>query len=338
MLNEERSPQGISRHHWVQLADDLFYSPITGRIASKLPPVSTGGFLCEEMGLGKTVISLSLVLENPQTLNLLPLTPNVKPTSATLIICPVSLVGQWIAEAKKFCPSLKTYMYHGTNRLKDVHKLAEFDLVLTTYQTLGSDYSMYQRGVANALQPILTRLHWHRIILDESHAIKNKKTGHSKACCDLKATHRWCATGTPFTSNLGDLEGQLAFLQLAPFDTEPSVFKASLLQSLESAMHMHATTLPQRTQLAIHLLRKCTIRHTKSNTVGGVQVLQLPPRTDRVVSIELSPVERALYDKSEKEALESFNQIMRRGDVAVAKATFALHSLMLPLRQICAGN
>ena len=38
------------------------------------------------------------------------------------------------------CP-LKIHEYHGTNRVRDAAKLAEFDLVVTTFETLSSDWS-----------------------------------------------------------------------------------------------------------------------------------------------------------------------------------------------------
>ena len=59
---------------------------------------------------------------------------------ATLVICAVSLVGQWLEEAKsKLDGSLKLYMYHGSSRKRNSHYLAtSFDLVVTTYQVLSS--------------------------------------------------------------------------------------------------------------------------------------------------------------------------------------------------------
>ena len=57
---------------------------------------------------------------------------------ATLVVCAVSLAGQWLEEAKsKLDGSLKLYMYHGSSRKRDTHYLATtFDLVVTTYQVL----------------------------------------------------------------------------------------------------------------------------------------------------------------------------------------------------------
>jgi hypothetical protein len=55
---------------------------------------------------------------------------------ATLVVCAVSLVGQWMEEAKsKLNGSLRMYQYHGQGRKRDPQKLAtDYDLVVTTYQ------------------------------------------------------------------------------------------------------------------------------------------------------------------------------------------------------------
>lgn len=348
MLQEERNPKGIERHLWHQLdlpsGTTLYYSPLMKTITLQPPgPASTGGFLCEEMGLGKTVETLALVLANPyddeagaQSIR--------RMTKGTLVICPVSLVGQWIQEAKKFTPQLSVYMYHGSGRSRDPAKLATFDIVVTTYQTLGADYSQWTKAQLvrkSPPMPALTNLHWHRVVLDESHSIKNKKGAFTRACLQLEGTHRWCATGTPFTSNLSDLEGQLAFLRMHPFATEPASFKKYILNTLESALHTsdyHRRLYSTETAFAIHLLQQCTVRHVKTNTVGGVKVLSLPPRIDRSIMVELSPQERTLYEKVASDSLASFRSIERGGDTALMKATFRLHSLMLPLRQICGGE
>jgi SWI/SNF-related matrix-associated actin-dependent regulator of chromatin subfamily A3 len=101
----------------------------------------------EEMGLGKTVEVLSLILANrpPASHGVGDKTPLGKIRSgATLVVCAVSLVGQWVDEAKSKLAAdsgLRIHMYHGTNRIRDPMRLAkDFDLVVTTYATMASDF------------------------------------------------------------------------------------------------------------------------------------------------------------------------------------------------------
>eukprot|EP00878_Enallax_costatus_P039263 GHUV01044842.1.p1 GENE.GHUV01044842.1~~GHUV01044842.1.p1 ORF type:complete len:153 (-),score=20.46 GHUV01044842.1:703-1128(-) len=83
----------------------------------------------------------------------------------TLVVCAVSLVGQWCQEAqKKLDGSLVMYPYHGSSRIRDPMRLATgYDLVVTTYATLSSDYGKNGSGVRNPLH----KIKWHRVVFDE---------------------------------------------------------------------------------------------------------------------------------------------------------------------------
>jgi SNF2 family DNA or RNA helicase len=73
-LERENTPGGIQSYFWAKLPgvpdrkDDLYYNPIVQRFRKDKPRVVRGGFIAEEMGLGKTVISLALILKNPAPL------------------------------------------------------------------------------------------------------------------------------------------------------------------------------------------------------------------------------------------------------------------------------
>lgn len=89
---------------------------------------------------------------------------------ATLVVCAVSIVGQWLEEAKsKLGGSLTLYQYHGQSRERGAANLAtSYDLVVTTYQTLGSDWRAYTKKAkgTDGKFPPLGQISWHRIILD----------------------------------------------------------------------------------------------------------------------------------------------------------------------------
>ena len=150
-------------------ADEIWFCPMLARLTLAPPPRLRGGFLCEEMGLGKTVISLGVILSSPQPAaekkakaaaytaaraaagsSTSARKKLLIPSSATLVVCMVSIVGQWIEEAKSKLAAdseLKIHCYHNTGREKDPEKLAKYDLVVTTYQTLG----------ASQRQPVIVR-------------------------------------------------------------------------------------------------------------------------------------------------------------------------------------
>lgn len=138
------------------------------------------------------------------------------------------LTGQWIDEARsKSAGSLRIHMYHGQSRCRDPMKLAcDYDIVVTTYQTLGADCGSRGRGAgpADPKAPIDVKgspvgsIRWYRIIMDEGHTVKNAAVRQSKVMFGVQSERRWLCTGTPINNAVADLYGQFCALQLAPAD------------------------------------------------------------------------------------------------------------------------
>ncbi|KAK5998484.1 Helicase-like transcription factor [Cladobotryum mycophilum] len=204
----------------------LYFNVITGQ-AQKLPPPETrGGILADMMGLGKTLSILSLIastadeaaqwecLEPEQ-----PSAPEGRPSrnETTLIICPLSTVTNWEEQIKQHVHtgSLSFHIYHGSNRIKDIAKLATFDIVITTYGSVSNELSSRRKG-KEGVYP-LEELGWFRIVLDEAHMIREQSTMQFKAIVRLQAQRRWAVTGTPVQNRLDDFAALLSFLRLHPF-------------------------------------------------------------------------------------------------------------------------
>ncbi|MEV6708853.1 DEAD/DEAH box helicase [Micromonospora wenchangensis] len=155
-----------------------------------LQSLGLGGVLADDMGLGKTVQLLALFAGDP---------PDAGPT---LLVCPMSLVGNWQREAARFTPGLRVHVHHGADRARDdtfeqaVHAA---DLVLTTYAVAARD------AVA------LASVGWHRVVVDEAQAIKNAATRQAEAVRALPARHRIAVTGTPVENRLADLWSIMQF-------------------------------------------------------------------------------------------------------------------------------
>ena len=151
-------------------------------------------------------------------------------TSCTLVVCPVSLVGQWANElAEKSSRPLRILLYHGGNRPRKVPQLLNYDVIITSYGIAASELSLgnnrakkliektpwlYKGKYAPEYQSLLNRLHWHRVILDESHVIRTMNSIQCRAAYELVGDRVWMLTGTVVNTSLMDLKGQARFMEL----------------------------------------------------------------------------------------------------------------------------
>ncbi|MDR1188312.1 MAG: DEAD/DEAH box helicase, partial [Bifidobacteriaceae bacterium] len=165
-----------------------------------LSRLSLGACLADDMGLGKTVQLLALeAAERDPAASDTP-TGDDRPT---LILCPMSLVGNWQREAARFAPDLRVYAHHGPARPHGEQLAAALtgvDIVLTTYQTAVRDSGD------------LTELEWRRVVLDEAQAIKNSNSQAAKTARRLRGGTRVALTGTPMENRLVELRSIMDFL------------------------------------------------------------------------------------------------------------------------------
>ena len=103
-------------------------------------------------------------------------------------------MGQWADElADKAKGNLKVLLHHGPKRTKQPSDLAwSYDIVLVTYQTLGLEYSRGLKDTSKETNtfPPCGSIHWHRIVLDEAHIVKNPAAQLTKACMALSGEKR----------------------------------------------------------------------------------------------------------------------------------------------------
>jgi SNF2 family DNA or RNA helicase len=123
----------------------------------------------------------------------------------TLLVCPMSLVGNWQREAERFTPHLSVYVHHGSGRLGGDELAGVLggadgaDLVITTY------------GVAARDRGALSRIRWRRVVCDEAQNIKNSGTRQARAVRGIPAQARLALTGTPVENSLAELWSIMEF-------------------------------------------------------------------------------------------------------------------------------
>jgi DNA repair protein RAD16 len=113
-------------------------------------------------------------------------------------------------------------VWHGAARASDAKALKDYDIVLTSYAVLESSFrrensGFKRKGELHKEPSLLHKIKWHRVILDEAHNIKDRGCNTARGAFALKATYRWCLSGTPLLNRVGELFSMLRFLGLDPF-------------------------------------------------------------------------------------------------------------------------
>jgi len=258
------------------------------------------GILADDMGLGKTVQTLAHILIEKEAGRL---------TSPALVIAPTSLMTNWQEEAARFAPSLKVLLLQGKERVDLFDQIAQADIVLTTYALLPRD------------EEKLREHHYHLVILDESHYIKNTRSKAAQTAGSLDANHRLCLTGTPLENHLGELWSQFHFL-LPGLLGEEKAFNTQFRHPIERQDD------PVRRMLLNRRIRPFLLRRTKDNVAK-----ELPQKTEMVRRVELTGPQRDLYETvrlaMDKKVRE---EIDRKG---VARSQIVILEALLKLRQVC---
>jgi hypothetical protein len=263
------------------------------------PPQFCGGIVADPMGLGKTLTMISLIAHdlstNQATGGRWDESLHDKPhVAATLIIVPQPLLGVWEEQLREHVAggSLQFRRHHAKTRLNQIFDIKAVNIVLTTYQTLSADWKAWKASENH----IMFAVHWHRVILDEAHVIRNMKSRMAQAICDLDATSRWAVTGTPIQNNLSDLTALLKFTRAYPYD-EPKRFDADITKLWKSGKDKEAVARLKR-------LSRCLILRRANSTVD------LPPRRDTRCPVDFSRSERTLYDSIREQTIAKIDDAL----------------------------
>jgi superfamily II DNA or RNA helicase len=259
-----------------------------------------GGILADDMGLGKTVQALAHILVEKREGRL---------DRPCLVLCPTSVVPNWLAEAARLAPELKVLSLHGADRAQRFPEIDRADLVITTYALLSRD--------ADRLLPVS----WHMAVLDEAQAIKNANAKTTQLACRIEARHRLCLTGTPMENHLGELWSQFAFLMpglLGDAKRFARVFRTPIEKKQDG----------ERRAVLSARLKPFLLRRTKSLVAAD-----LPPKTEILQPLELAGPQRDLYETVRVAMHEKVrSEIAAKG---LARSHIVVLDALLKLRQVC---
>ncbi|KAF8441249.1 SNF2 family N-terminal domain-containing protein [Terfezia claveryi] len=205
---------------------------VSGAWQYQIPQEPRGGIIADDVGLGKTLTMISAIAGSMdealrfQSCIEVDSRPNAK---STLIVVPMILLDQWVEQIQLHTVegSLTVHIYHGSGRVFSTTLLRDYDVVLTTYETISSDVSRWGDHSTLCAQ------NWFRIVLDEAHLIRNNKSKRFRAISSLSAQRRWCLTATPIQNSLHDIAALFEYLQVDPIHSQ-TLFKRHIVEPLKA--------------------------------------------------------------------------------------------------------
>jgi len=255
-----------------------------------------GACLADDMGLGKTIQVIALLNQVK------------KKKEKTLIVLPVSLIGNWINEIEKFAPTLKYYVIHRSenNDIEDDEALFNegYDLYLTSYGMLGKF-----NWISNVL--------WHNLVLDEAQAIKNPGTKRTKTTKKINARFKIAMTGTPIENKLGDLWSLFDFLNPGLLGTRKEFkdFAQDIVKNQGDYSNLK------------HVVNPFILRRLKTDKSI---ITDLPEKIEMKAYASLTKKQSVLYKKLVNELI----QVMESEDSGIKRKGIILSSIM-KFKQIC---
>jgi len=260
-----------------------------------------GACLADDMGLGKTIQLIALLLHERES---------GLAAGPTLLVCPVSVLGNWRRELARFAPGLRVMVHHGAGRLAGdefAREAAMNDVVLTTYSLVAREADL------------LRQVAWNGVVADEAQNLKNPATLHARALHGLNGGYRVALTGTPIENHLGDLWSLFQFLN------------PGLLGSYEEFQRRYALPIQRfQDEEATERLRRQVgpfiLRRQKDDPAIAPD---LPEKLESTELVNLSVEQAALYEAIVQETLERASQtegIQRHGAVLAG---------LTRLKQVC---
>ncbi|KAL7792443.1 SNF2 family N-terminal domain-containing protein [Trichoderma ceciliae] len=293
----------------------------------EVPPHFAGGIIADPMGFGKTLTMISLIATDNNIPNggrgdfyedaTLPSSSTCR--TLTLIVVPVSLLSTWEEQLREHVHdgALLWHRHYGKARLNNATDLpANCNMVLTTYQTLSSDW---RNSTGSQTSPLYS-ISWRRIVLDEAHVIRNGLSQVAKAICDLDAESRWAVTGTPIQNRLGDVATLVKFLRPYPYG-DVKQFDIDIGQLWKTGNVEEALTRLKR------LLSCITLRRPP-------WTIDLPPRHDLVFPLNFSDQELKIYEETKAHAVRRIEEALFASSEVSSTYANALQQIN-SLRMIC---
>ena len=255
---------------------------------ARLAEAGLGACLADDMGLGKTVQALALLAQRARK-------------GPALVVCPTSVVINWINEASRFAPSLRfVELGSADDRAALIESAGPRSVIVASYALLALEVER------------LAKVGFASVVFDEAHALKNSTTQRAQAARQINAEFRLALTGTPIENHLGELWSLFAAILPGMLGSE-AAFQKRFVGPREDR---------ERSARLRALLRPFVLRRLKSQVLD-----ELPPRTEITLRVEPYPEQLAFYEAMRRGAIE------RSAKLKPKQARFQLLAEITRLRQ-----
>ncbi len=259
-----------------------------------------GACLADDMGLGKTVELIAFLLRRKEE----------GAKNPTLLVCPLSVTGNWQKEIERFAPTLSCFLHHGAKRLSGQDFLREAscrDVVITTYSLAAKD------------EDLLCSVPWGQVVLDEAQSIKNHEAMQTRSIKRLPAGYRIARTGTPVENRLSELWSIMDFLN-------PGLLGSSRSFQQDFILPIEKYNNRSRSQSLRSIIQPFILRRLKTDPTV---IKDLPDKLEMKVNYNLTEEQASLYSavvEGMMQDIESLGGIKRKGVIL---------STLTKLKQIC---
>ena len=262
------------------------------------------GLLADDMGLGKTVQALAFCawLKKTESKN-----------GPALVVCPTSLVTNWLREAARFTPHLRALDLTGPERAQRLAAKNEYDLLVTSYAILRRDVEHYRNDEFSL------------VILDEAQHIKNRSSQNAQSAKALRARHRLILTGTPLENSVLDLWSLYDFLLPGYLGTAVDFRERYEAPLTRDKSGVPAPRVMERLR---HRVRPFFLRRTKEEVLKD-----LPPKLEHLALCELTDEQREVYRAVLAQGRRDVFE--HSGKAGQGRDRIAILTTLLRLRQVC---
>ncbi|MBQ1827098.1 MAG: SNF2 helicase associated domain-containing protein, partial [Erysipelotrichaceae bacterium] len=259
-----------------------------------------GGILADEMGLGKTLQMISVLLDGKNHLE----------EGTSLVVCPASLIYNWLAEFRRFAPEIRAVAVSGSQseRKKIISEYQNYDVLITSYDLLKRDIEEYQ-DKAFLYQ-----------ILDEAQYIKTHTTANAKSCKVINAARHFALTGTPIENNLSELWSIFDFLMpgfLYSYDYFRRNYEVRITRDKDEE-----TSARLKEMIAPFILRR-----KKMDVLSD-----LPEKIEEIIKVQFDSQQQKLYDS---QVLKMTKKLQESDNDSFSQQKIAILAELTKIRQIC---